>query len=79
MVRIEDALRTYTINGAYLTYEEDSRGSLEVGKVADLVVVDLPGIKALENNPELCFQMKDKVLLTMSDGKVRYKKQGFEF
>jgi len=78
-IGIEDALRTYTINGAYLTYEEDSRGSLEAGKVADLVIVDLPGIQVLEDNPELCFEMKDRVLLTMSDGKVRYKKQGFEF
>jgi predicted amidohydrolase YtcJ len=76
---IEDALRTYTINGAYLTYEEDFKGSLEVGKIADLAVLDLPDIKTLEDDPELCFEMRDKVLLTMTDGKVRYQKEGFEF
>ncbi|MFC1557567.1 amidohydrolase [candidate division KSB1 bacterium] len=76
---IEDALRTYTINGAYLTYEEDFKGSLEAGKAADLVVIDLPDINALEENPELCFEMKDRILLTMTDGKVRYRKEGFQY
>ena len=37
-IGIEDALRTYTINGAYLTYDEKIRGTLEVGKDADLAV-----------------------------------------
>ncbi|MDE3155307.1 MAG: amidohydrolase [Acidobacteriota bacterium] len=78
-VGIDDALRSYTINGAYLTYEEQFKGSLEAGKVADLVVLDLPDVKALQENPELCFQMRDKVLLTMVEGQVRYRKQGYAF
>lgn len=76
---LEDALRTYTINGAYLTYEEDFKGSLEVGKVADLVLLDLPDIRALEEDPELCFEMRDRVLMTMTAGAVRYQKEGFTF
>src|SRR5215831_971570 len=79
VVDIKDALRTYTSNGAYLTYEENFKGTLETGKIADLVVLDIPSLDALQQNPELCFQIPDHIMLTMVEGQVRYQKKGFAF
>jgi predicted amidohydrolase YtcJ len=38
-VSIEQAIRVGTLHGAYASYEEDRKGSLEAGKLADLVVL----------------------------------------
>lgn len=37
---LEDAVRAYTINAAYLMWQEDIVGSLEEGKEADFIILD---------------------------------------
>jgi predicted amidohydrolase YtcJ len=39
-ISVEEALRAYTSDAAYAGFDESSRGSLEAGKLADLVVLD---------------------------------------
>jgi predicted amidohydrolase YtcJ len=63
---------------ALMTRRSQADGSLEAGKVADLVVLDLEDIRMLEEDPELLFGMRDRILLTLSDGVVRYQKEGSE-
>jgi predicted amidohydrolase YtcJ len=44
-ITVEEAIRVGTINGAYASYEENLKGSLEVAKVADLVVLGRDPLK----------------------------------
>lgn len=71
-VTIAEALRSYTLNGAYLTHDDDERGSLEPGKKADLVVLDLPSLDRLAEDPELLFSMRDRIVATLVEGKVEH-------
>jgi hypothetical protein len=63
----EEALRMYTLNGAYLTFEEDMKGSIEPGKLADLVVLDGDPLTCPED------EIKDlPVASTVLDGRVTH-------
>src|SRR5262245_52373615 len=68
-VGLAEALRIYTYNGAYSCGEENLKGSLETGKLADLVVLsgDLD-----EAAPAHVRQLR--VDLTMIDGKLVYER-----
>ncbi|HUR55938.1 MAG TPA: amidohydrolase [Gemmataceae bacterium] len=69
----EQALRLYTINNAYLHREEGEKGTLEVGKLADLILTD--------RDPLTCppDDLRDtKVLLTVVGGKVVFERKAKE-
>ncbi len=65
----EEALRSYTINSAYAAFEEHLKGSLEPGKLADIVVLsqDILEIPAAEIPAT-------RVDLTIVGGEVRYRR-----
>ena len=64
---VEEAVRLYTSAGAYLSFEEERKGTLEAGKLADFVVLDQD---LFEVKPE---QIKDtKVCMTVVGGIVVY-------
>jgi predicted amidohydrolase YtcJ len=62
-----DALRFYTMGGAWTTFDENRRGSLEVGKFADLAVLSQDYMT--EPVEEIG---KNSSLLTMLGGKIVY-------
>lgn len=66
-ISVLDAIRVYTLNGAYLSKEEDMKGSIEAGKLADLIVLDRD-ILSIPSD-----EIKEvKVLTTIVGGKVVY-------
>jgi predicted amidohydrolase YtcJ len=40
----QEALRAYTLDSAWVTFEDDIKGSIEPGKLADLAVLDAPDV-----------------------------------
>jgi len=44
-ITVEEAIKVGTIHGAYASFEEQIKGSLEAGKLADLVVLDQNPLK----------------------------------
>jgi len=66
-ISVEEALEAYTINAAYFSFEENVKGTIEVGKFADLTVLSL---NPFEVQPE---KIKDiRVEITIVGGKIAY-------
>lgn len=68
----EEALRIYTMGGAWFTFEEDRKGSIEVGKFADLAVLSGDYLTV----PEDQIRSLESVL-TMVGGRTVYATGGF--
>jgi predicted amidohydrolase YtcJ len=66
-------LRAITLNSSYELHQEQATGSLEVGKFADLIVLDR---NALKIPAEEIAQVK--VLQTVVGGRTVYEADGFE-
>lgn len=66
----EEGLRAYTLNNAYAAFEERDKGSITVGKLADLVVLT----KNIMTIPEDEIPTA-RVAMTVLGGKVVYEKQ----
>jgi len=65
-----EALRTMTLDAAYGSFADRERGSIEVGKVADLVVLSQDILSVPEDA-----LMKTDVLATIVGGKVLFEKK----
>ncbi|NIR87516.1 amidohydrolase [Candidatus Bathyarchaeota archaeon] len=67
-ISLEKAIEGYTINAAYASFEEDIKGSIEVGKLADIIILS-------DNLFEIpADKVKDvEVLLTIVGGKEVYR------
>ncbi len=65
----EEALRSYTWNNAYMAFEEKRKGSLEVGKLADITVLSSDILTIPEDEIPAT-----KVVYTIVGGKVMYSR-----
>jgi len=72
-VSVMEAIRCATVNGAYGAYEEDIKGSLEPGKLADIIILSDDILKVDPMNID-----KIKIDMTIIDGVVEYKRDDLQ-
>ncbi|MFC2166766.1 amidohydrolase, partial [Acidobacteriota bacterium] len=68
-ISVEEAIKAYTINNAYAAFEDDIRGSLEAGKLADITIFDRNLIEIPEEEI-----LQAEVTFTIVDGKIVFEK-----
>ena len=68
-ISLVEAVKCYTLNGAYAAFQEDEVGSIEVGKLADIAVFegDLTKVPVSDIHAAEC-------VMTILDGKIVYQK-----
>jgi len=73
-ITVEEAIRTYTINGAWQDHMEDVKGSIEVGKLADFCIIgnDILSVESHKIG-------EIPVLMTIVGGKIVFDKSGETF
>ncbi|WP_315981652.1 amidohydrolase family protein [Aliamphritea spongicola] len=64
-----EAIRSYTWNAAYSVYHETRKGSLEVGKLADLAIIDAAFLSV-----PVAEISQQEIYMTISNGEIVYRK-----
>ena len=67
-ISVMEAIKAVTINGAYQYFEEDKKGSIEVGKLADFVIIDKNPLEIPAEELETI-----KILETVKEGNTVFK------
>ncbi|WP_455920172.1 amidohydrolase [Priestia megaterium] len=69
-ISVMEAIKLYTWNGAYASFEEDIKGSIEIGKLADFVILNDSILDVSSKN------IKDiQVDMTVIDGEIVYQQE----
>ncbi len=68
-LEVEEAIKAYTINGAYTSHEENVKGSIKTGQYADLVILDKDPVKIEKDKINSI-----EILTTIVGGKIAYQK-----
>ena len=63
-----DAIRAYTYNGSYAAFDEEKLGSIEPGKLADLIIIN-DDILLVQTE-----EIRELGVRTIMDGKTVYMK-----
>ncbi len=69
-ISVKDALRAYTINNAYACFEDDIRGSITAGKLADITVFNQNLLEIPEEDI-----LKTEAVYTIIDGKIVFERK----
>jgi predicted amidohydrolase YtcJ len=69
-ISVADAVKAYTMGSAYAEFQEKIKGSITVGKLADLVILSRDIFKIDPKEIE-----NVKVLMTLVDGRIVYEER----